>query len=399
MLSFRVFLSASEPAFPMENESDRVAKLWDYLDRLRFGETAAAVPEFNFDLKSAVLIEAATGTVLYESQKDEKHLPASVTKVMTLLLVMEAIDNGQISEEDTVTASEHATSMGGTQIYLEVGEQMSVRDLIKSVAVPSANDAAVALAETIAGSEEEFVRRMNVRAGELGMVNTNFNNCTGLFDDEAHVTSAYDIALATKELLKHEKIYEYTKIWMDSIRGGEFVLANTNKMLRTYSGMTGMKTGYTKQSMYCFSGTAERDGMTLIVAVMGAASSDARFSASKQMLDFGFSNYAVARGTVRDIPPVNIVKGKAFTASLTVQGSLAVVVPKGQESQVESNISIEESLEAPVAKGTQIGVVTYSIKDKVLQTCPIVVAEDIPRAGFTDYIGRLTGALFGKEIG
>ena len=401
VISFLVCLcvsfSASEPVLPAESEAERVARLWETLDQLRYGETAASAPEFSFDLRSAVLMEASTGTVLYEYQKDERHLPASVTKVMTLLLTMEAIEAGQISEEDQVTASDYAASMGGTQIYLEVGEQMSVRDLIKSVAVPSANDAAVALAEYIAGSEQEFVRRMNVRAGELGMVNSNFNNCTGLFDDDAHVTSAYDIALATKELLKHPNIYDYTKIWMDSIRGGEFVLANTNKMLRTYSGMTGMKTGYTKQSLYCFSGTAERDGMTLIVAIMGAASSDARFSAAKQLLDYGFSNYAVARGSVNEIPPVTVVKGKSFTAPVSVSGSLAVVVPKGQESAVTSSVTMEPSVEAPVAKGTQVGVVTYSIKDKVLQTCPIVVAEDVPRAGFGDYLGRFFQQLLGKE--
>lgn len=397
LLGFSAGISASEAVFSPEDEAEKVSLLWEYLDQIRYGESAASAPEFHFDLRSAVLMEASTGMVLYEYQKDEQHLPASVTKVMTLLLTMEAIDRGQITEEDMVTASEYASSMGGTQIYLEVGEQMSVRDLIKSVAVPSANDAAVALAEYIAGSESEFARRMNERAVQLGMKNTHFNNCTGLFDDDAHVTSAYDIALVTRELLRHPKIYDYTKIWMDSVRGGQFVLANTNKMLRTYSGMTGMKTGYTKQSLYCFSGTAERDGMTLIVAIMGASSSDARFSAAKQLLDYGFSNYSVAHGDAGEIAPIPVVKGKNFTAPVTVSGSLAVVVPKGQQEKVQVNVSLPEQIEAPAAKGTQVGVVTYSIGDKVLQTCPVLLAEDVARADFGDYLGRFLGSLFGKE--
>ncbi|MDF2686338.1 MAG: Serine-type D-Ala-D-Ala carboxypeptidase [Clostridia bacterium] len=373
--------------------------LWDYLYQIQSGDEAVlaegAKPEFNFNVKSALLMESATGTVLYEYQKDEKLPPASVTKIMTLLLIMEAIDNKIFTIEDSVTASEHACSMGGTQIYLEPGETMSVHELLKAVAIPSANDAAVALAEFVAGSEEEFVRRMNVRASELGMNNTTFANATG-FEDPSHRTTANDIALMTRELLKHPKIFEYTTVWMDTLRNGGFGLANTNKMLRTYTGMNGMKTGYTDDSLYCFSGTAERDGMTLIAVIMGSPTSNDRFAAAGKLLDYGFSSYALAKGVPETPAPIHVNKGKAPSIAVTIDGGLGMLVPKGQEKLVETELTLADELQAPIEKGRQVGVLTYKISGKVVQTCPILTAEAVDKAGFTDYFGRLFNGMVGN---
>jgi len=373
------------------------AALLEYLEAMRLGEEAeipdVAAPVFDYNVRSATLMEAETGTVLFEYNGEEKNYPASVTKVMTMLLIMEAIDSGKITEEDTVTASEHAVSMGGTQIYLEVGETMTVRELLLAVAVPSANDAAVALAEYVAGSEEEFVRQMNQRASELGMKGTNFTNATGLFDDENHYTTAKDMALMTAELLKHPKIFDYTTVWMDSLRNGAFGLANTNKMLRTYAGMNGMKTGYTSKSLYCFSGTAERNGMTLIVTVMGGVTSEERFKASAALLDYGFASYALAKSEEADIPSVSVKKGKLPTAEAECENNLCVVVPKGYEKKLESYITVEPEVTAPAEKGQQVGVLTYKLDGKVVKTFPVVLKEDVEKAGIVDYIKRFFDRL------
>ena len=373
-----------------------VDALWDYLYQAQSGDEAVIAdevkPEFNFNVKSALLMEAATGTVLYEYQKGEKLAPASVTKIMTLLLIMEAIDNNTITIEDSVTASENASSMGGTQIYLEPGETMSVHELLKAVAIPSANDAAVALAEYIGGSEEGFVQKMNARAHDLGMLNTNFANVTG-FEDPSHRTTAYDIALMTRELLKHPKIFDYTTIWMDTLRNGGFGLSNTNKMIRTYQGMNGMKTGFTTDSLYCFSGTAERNGMTLIAVIMGSPTSNERFAAAGKLLDYGFSSYALAKGVPETPAPIHVNKGKAPSVAVIVDGGLGMLVPKGQEKFVESELTLAEEIQAPVEKGRQVGVLTYKISGKVVQTCPVLTAEAVDKAGFTDYFGRLFKGL------
>lgn len=395
--SLEVFAADTNSTDNIPSDTEAAA-LWDYLDVSRFGETAVfsdtVKPDFNFDIKSACLIEAETGTVLYEMNKDERHLPASVTKVMTLLLVFEAIDSGKISLTDNVTASEHAASMGGTQIYLKVGETMTVEELIKSVAVPSANDAAVALAEYVAGSEDEFVRQMNEKAKSLGLQNTNFTNCTGLFDDENHYTTAADIAVMSRELIKHEKIFDFTTIWMDSLRNGQFTLANTNKMLRTYEGMLGLKTGFTKSSLYCFSGVAKRNGMTLIVTVMGAATSDIRFAASASLLNFGFSNFTVAKAENAVLPEIKIKKGKSENAVLSAETEFSVVVPKGWENSLTYEISAAESVTAPVKAGDQVGVITYKLKDEIIKTSPILIAEDVEKAGIFDYFGNMMSILF-----
>ena len=363
--------------------------LTDYYYSLNEGEIPVlsdiSKPQLNLNGKGMVLMEASTGTVLYEENKDGKLPPASVTKVMTMLLVIEAIDSGRIKLEDVVSASEHAVSMGGTQIYLELGEEMTVHELLKAVAVPSANDAAVALAEYIAGSEAEFVNQMNQKAAELGMLNTHFTNCTGLFDDENHYTTAYDLALATKELLTHPKILEYTTIWMDSLRNGEFGLANTNKLLRTYSGMNGMKTGYTKLAGHCLSGTAIRNGVQLIAVVLGSSSSQERFDAVSCMLDYGFANFSVLNETP-DIPQtIQIKKGKTDEVKILVKDNLNLVVVKGKEKKLETIVEMCEYVEAPAKKGQTIGSITYKLDDEIIKVIPIFIDEDSDKATLFDY--------------
>ncbi len=339
--------------------------------------------------KSCVLMEASTGTVLYESNKDERLPPASVTKVMTMLLILEAVESGRISFSDNVAASERAASMGGTQIYLEPGEVMTVDELFKSVAVPSANDAAVALAEYVAGTEDEFVRQMNERAAMLGMLNTNFTNCTGLFDDSNHFTTAYDLAIATKELLTHPVIHEYTTIWTDSLRNGTFGLANTNKMLRTYQGMNGMKTGYTQLAGHCLSGTAERNGMTLIAVVLGGTSSKDRFADVASMLDYGFATYSVINMEREKEMEIEVKKGKESTVSAAAECGFSTVIKKGTDKNAEVITEIEPFVEAPIEVGTQVGTVSYIINGKTVCVVPIRTTEAVEKANISDYFFRI----------
>lgn len=348
-----------------------------------------ASAELNLTSKSCVLMESTTGKVLFESNKDEHLPPASVTKVMTMLLILEAVESGRISFSDNVAASERASSMGGTQIYLEPGEVMTVDELFKSVAVPSANDAAVALAEYVAGTEDEFVRQMNVRAAELGMSNTNFTNCTGLFDDNGHYTTAYDLALATRELLKHPIIHEYTTIWTDSLRNGTFGLANTNKMLRTYQGMNGMKTGYTQLAGHCLSGTAERNGMTLIAVVLGGPSSKERFADVASMLDYGFATYSVIDMAPEKEITLEVKKGKEPTVSAIPDSGFSAVVKKGSGKNTEVIIEFEPSIEAPIEKGTQVGTVSYKIGDETVSVVPIRTVSSVEKADLGDFFIKI----------
>ena len=334
-------------------------------------------------------MESTTGKILFESNKDEHLPPASVTKVMTMLLILEAVESGRISFSDNVAASERASSMGGTQIYLEPGEVMTVDELFKSVAVPSANDAAVALAEYVAGTEDEFVRQMNVRAAELGMSNTNFTNCTGLFDDNGHYTTAYDLALATRELLKHPIIHEYTTIWTDSLRNGTFGLANTNKMLRTYQGMNGMKTGYTQLAGHCLSGTAERNGMTLIAVVLGGPSSKERFADVASMLDFGFATYSVIDMAPEKEITLEVKKGKEPTVTAIPDSGFSAVVKKGSGKNTEVIIEFEPSIEAPIEKGTQVGTVSYKIGDETVSVVPIRTVNSVEKADLGDFFIKI----------
>ena len=328
---------------------------------------------------SAVLIERQTGTVLYAKGETERRPPASVTKVMTLLLVAEAVDAGDIALDDMVTASERAASMGGSQIWLEQGEQLSVSDMIKCVAVVSANDCAVALAEHLCGSEAAFVERMNERAAELGLENTQFTNCTGLVDDTAHYTCALDIASMSRELLSHEWIKDYTTIWMDSVRDGASELTNTNKLVRFYDGCTGLKTGYTSTAMYCLSASAEREGTEYIAVIMHAESIDSRSADASALLDYGFSQvepYQLAGGDVRLTVPV--VGSPVEVVSLRGSNGGEVTLPLGQGAQVERVVHAPKFLYAPVEAGEQVGEICWYLEGQLLGSAPLIAAGAAP---------------------
>ena len=339
--------------------------------------------------KSALLMDVATGTVLYESNPHEKLAPASVTKVMTMLLIMEAIDSGKIKWNDAVTASAEAAAKGGSQVYLKEGENMTVEEMLKSIAVSSANDCACAMAEHLAGSEAAFVEQMNTRAAELGMTDTHFVNCTGLDDaPEAaqHRTCAHDIALMSRELMKnHPDIKRFTTIWMDSVRGGTFGLSNTNKMIRFYHGATGLKTGFTSGAGYCLSATAQREGMELIAVVMGAESSRERFNTCKTMLDHGFASYSLIQPELADGPadiPVRL--GKRETVSARLEGPEQMLIDKAQRQSVSMQVQLEECVTAPVSRGQRLGTMTVKAGEQVLAQIPLVAAEAVERQGFWD---------------
>lgn len=357
------------------------------------GGNIAASGELNLDAKGAILMEAETGTVLYEYESKAKLYPASVTKIMTMLLVMEALDGGSVTEDDPVTASENACSYGGTQIYLEVGETMTLGDLLKAVAINSANDAAVALGEYLAGSETAFVEKMNARAKELGAENTNFVNPCGLPDNN-HYTCAYDIALFTRELLNHPHILDYTGIWMDSLRNGGFGLANTNKLLKTYDGITGMKTGYTEAAGHCLAATATRNGMSLISVILGGETSKGRFASAASLLDYGFAGYTVVRKQVGTIDPVPVLRGKADQVSVAAEGDLCIVVKKSETSQISLEIEMEESLTAPVSVGQVVGCARYLYEGQEILSVPVVATQNVAKAGFFDYFGQMLEQLF-----
>ena len=333
--------------------------------------------------KSAVLMDVATGTVLYSNNEHEALAPASVTKVMTMLLIMEAIDSGRIGWNDTVTASEAAAAKGGSQVFLKVGETMSVSDMLKSIAISSANDCACAMAEHIAGSEGAFVTMMNTRAKELGMNDTNFVNCTGLDDDPeaaAHKTSALDIAIMSRELLKnHPDIKKFTTIWMDTIRNGTFGLSNTNKMVRFYQGATGLKTGFTSNAGYCLSSSSQRDGMELIAVVMGCETSQKRFAACKSMLDYGFANYAVITPALTDEASVPVKLGTAATVKAELSQGDAMLIEKAQKNLVSIQMELEPEVTAPVSKGQRLGTLSVKAGEQILAQIPLVAAESVGR--------------------
>lgn len=347
--------------------------------------------------KSAILMDMATGAVLYEQNAHEKLAPASVTKVMTMLLIMEAIDSGKIGWDDTVTVSESAAAKGGSQIYLKVGETMSVSDMLKSVAVSSANDCACALAEHIAGSESAFVEKMNIRAGQLGMKDTHFVNCTGLDDDEnarEHLTSAYDIAIMSRELmLNHPDIQKFTTIWMDTVRGGAFGLSNTNKLVRFYPGATGLKTGFTSSAGYCLSATAQRDGLGLIAVILGSKTSQERFAGCKAMLDYGFANFALVKP---ELPAENSIPVKLGTQKhvTAVPGEdVKLLIDKGQKDQVNIQVALEETLTAPISKGQKVGTLTVRVGDQVLRQVPMVAQDAVPRLTWWDLFVQILQKL------
>lgn len=344
---------------------------------------AAVTGEPVVQAPAVVLMDQITGTVLFELNSHERLAPASVTKVMTLLLIMEAIDAGTISMQDMVTTSEYAASMGGSQIYLEEGEQMVLEDVLKAVVVSSANDGAVALAEHLCGSEQAFVALMNQRAEELGMEDTNFVNCTGLDTDlgaSEHLTSAYDIAIMSRQLLMHEDIKRFTTIWMDTVRNGEFGLSNTNKLVRFYSGATGLKTGFTARARYCLAASAGRDGMELIATVMNAPSSDERFTTAKNLLDFGFANYTIITPEPeQELTEIPVLLGEAAAVTPVLAESSGILIDKSIKNSITTEITLAESLTAPVEAGQKLGEMNVVSDGEVLQTVDIVAAQEIPR--------------------
>ena len=355
-----------------------------------------AAPDTALDLAcdAALLMEKETGTILYEKNAHEKLEPASVTKVMTMLLVMEAIDSGALSPDDTVTASAHATGMGGSQVYLKEGEQMTVSEMLKCVAVVSGNDCAVALAEHVAGSETAFVERMNARAQELGMTDTTFLNCTGL-PAQGHVTSAHDIAVMSRELiLNHPDIRQYTTVWMDSIRDGTFGLTNTNRLIRFYEGATGLKTGSTDGARYCISATAERDGMELIAVVLKSPTGPQRFEDAKAMLDYGFAGWALADvWPETPLAPVKVLLGEQSQVQPQLQRSCRLLVRKGEESQVTTRLTIPEDVEAPVEQGQTLGQLEVLVGEQLRDTIPIVSAQGVERLTIPGIFSRLLQKL------
>ncbi len=348
----------------------------------------AAAVDLNLNAKSALLMDVATGTVLYEKECHERLAPASVTKVMTMLLIMEALDDGRIHLDDQVTASEAAAAKGGSQIYLKAGETMPVSDMLKSIAVSSANDCACAMAELIAGSESAFVEQMNQRAAELGMADTHFVNCTGLDDSkeaENHRTSAYDIALMSRQLLKyHPDIKKYTTIWMDTVRGGTFGLSNTNKLIRFYSGATGLKTGFTSGAGYCLSATAKREGMELIAVVMGCESAQKRTADCKALLDYGFATYSVVRPGLKAGRTVAVHLGKQNTVPVELTERREILVDKARRTSLTARVELAQLVPAPVEKGQQVGTISVYAGEKLLIQLPLAAAQAVAKLSFGD---------------
>ncbi len=352
-------------------------------------KSSAAEYTAEIDCKSAVLMEASTGRILYMKNPEEAMPPASVTKIMTLLLIMESLAAGKIALTDIVTASERASEMGGSQIFLKAGEEMTVEDLLKSIVIASANDAAVAMAEYIAGSEASFVTMMNTRAKELGMKNTHFENTNGLDDTaENHVTSAMDIAIMSRALLSHPKILDYTTLWMDEIRDGAFVLTNTNRLVRYYPGATGLKTGSTAKAGFCISATACRDGMHLIAVVMGASTRDTRNDIARSLLDFGFASYALYTYAGGSLGTVRVTGGQSDTLSVEAP-AFQSVIEKGAHTKVTEELRLPDAVSAPVEKGDAVGSVVFLSEGKELGSVPAVAAERVEKTSYLSHFRQL----------
>ncbi len=356
------------------------------------------IPSFALDdesvsAPSAVLMESTTGKILYEKNAHEQRPCASVTKVMTLLLVFEAIDSGHLSLDDVITTSEHASSMGGSDIWLEEGETMTADDMIKATVVASANDAAVALAEHISGSEDSFVEKMNSRAKELGMNDTTFKNCNGL-DEEGHLTSAYDVAVMSRELIKHEKIFDYTSIWIDNLRNGATQLVNTNKLLKTYNGITGLKTGTTDDAGCCMSATATRDNVSLISVVLGCDTGKQRFADAAALLDYGFANTSVKELTVPDDLPteVEITGGMEKSVKINCDVNSNIVLDKSSESDIKTTITLEESYEAPIEANQSLGTLSFEVDGQTMNF-DITALSDVEKISFGSVFGVVLNSL------
>ncbi len=350
------------------------------------------------DCPSAILMEASTGEIMFEQNPDAVCPPASITKIMTLLLVMEAVDAGTIQLNDMVTASAHACSMGGSQIFLKEGESMTVEDMIKSVVIASANDAALALAEHLCGSEEAFVAKMNEKAKELGMVNTHFENTNGLDDTvEHHVTTARDVAIMSRALITHDLILKYSSIWMDTVRDGAFGLTNTNRLVRFYPGATGLKTGSTAKAKFCISATAKRGDMSLICVIMGAETRDIRNEQAKKLLDYGFANYELYTAPAVELPPVRVVGGTVNSCTLSL-APFSCVVKKGTASSVEVRYELPEQISAPLAQGQVVGRAIYQVghNDYVLSEMDIMTKETVEKIAFGGLFVRMLQYFAGK---
>lgn len=359
-----------------------------------FSQKAYAVTEDTITAPSAVLMEASSGKVLFEKNPHEQRPCASITKVMTMLLVCEAIDNGKLSLDDTITASAHAASMGGSDIWLEEGETMSADDMIKATVVASANDAAVALAEHLCGSEEVFVQKMNEKAQQIGMKETVFKNCNGL-DEEGHITSAYDVAVMSRELIKHEMIFNYTSIWLDNLRDGKTQIVNTNKLLKTYNGITGLKTGTTNDAGCCMSASAKRGDMSLVAVVLGCNSGKERFSDAAALLDYGFANFSVTKISLpEDMPKtIKVENGMVQNIGVDCDVSASIVLDKNSSSKIVSKIDLPESVEAPVAKGQRLGTVTYSLDGNTVKSFEITALQDAEKISFTSVFSVLLNSI------
>lgn len=336
--------------------------------------------------KSGILMEPTSGTVLYEFNPDERTQIASVTKTMTMLLIFDALESGKIHYDDMVSTSEHAASMGGSQVFLEAGEQMSVDDMLKAIAISSGNDAAVAMAEFVGGSEEAFVEMMNKRAAQLGCENTHFCNCNGLDEPDDHYSSARDIAKISCALIAHKDVFKYTTTWMDTLRNGSFGLSNTNKLLKTYNGANGLKTGSTSKAKYCLAASAERDGMELIAVVLGAPSTAERFGSATKLLDYGFANYSVVKGDelVGSIPNLPVQSGTADTVPVALEGNPNYIVKKGNADKVDKEINTNTICMAPIKKGDVVGQVVFRIDGEKIGENNIVAIADVDRIGFFD---------------
>lgn len=367
-----------------------------YAENVYAQESLADESVLQLDCRAAVLMEPETGSILYAKSPDERLPEASITKVMTALLVFEALDAGRLSLEDTAVCSEYAASMGGSQIWLEPGEEMTVHELLKATMVGSANDASVVLAEKLAGSHESFVAMMNDRAAGLGLTNTAYKNCTGL-DAEGHVTSARDIAIVSAELLRHEKVRDYSTIWMDTMRGGQLQLVNTNKLVHSYEGVTGLKTGTTSQAGCCLAASAEREGMSLIAVIMGAPNSKTRFACARKLLDYGFAGYELLalEGVKAEVPGVTVECGMEKTVPTVTDMSGRVLIPKGRAADVTAAVSASDVLTAPVEYGQTVGTVTVRLDGKALGVYSILTDDRVERITFGSVMRCMLGGLFG----
>ena len=397
---FLAYADGTEGQYYESDEKNRIVTEYytqSLLESYETGEVPAAAKindKIELEAKSAILIEQTTGKVLYEENADEQMPPASITKIMSLLLIVEEIEAGNLALDSIIQCTEHAASMGGSQIWLEPNEEMTVDDLLKAVAIGSANDATCALAEAIAGSEEGFVARMNEKAAELGMVNTHFDNCSGL-DADGHVSTARDIAIMSKELLNHELIHKYTNVWMDTLRNGETQLVNTNKLVRFYEGATGLKTGTTSKAGCCLSASAQRNGLNLIAVVMGSDNSDKRFRSARKLLDMGFANYEFAQIEL-NLPNENlpVTGGTEKNVAITSDQFKSFLLPKGSKDKVTVEYNLPENVSAPVSEGDVVGRICIKLNGEDLGEAEITATQDIYTMNFSRAFLRMLEYTF-----